>query len=778
MMVDHVQLLRLRPLTRVLLTAVALFALAPLAAAQNETETQDPVKPVMEVDEATDTIAFSMNESNGMPLTEFIKWAQEVTNKRFTYNPTELTTGSTQGSVVSFLGTFRIKRDRFEEDFFSFFQTMLYIKGFAVVPRGDGDLEMLEIVMMTGQRGREVTNGARYVTPDELPSYRFQTGVPILTTVPLKHINAQLANNALRPFFAGTGGTTAGSSVQIGNVGNKSALLLQGFGPQVYSAVELLKLVDEPAEEPNLVVQVVVLDNQAPEEIEPILTEVLESRSQIRQQVLQEKSAGNPGAVSAGSAKPQLKVVVHSSQNALVLSGTGEQVNEALELIARLDIPGAPIDASANVIYLKNVLAEDLETTLKTFMQEDNQAEQQAQAPGGAGAASARRTRRTVINSHKESNSLLISAAGTKYKQVLALIDKLDQRQPQVLIEAALVELTTGDLDRFGVELGLLDLPTGDETDFTRGFGFTSFGQSAFQDTDDDGLPDTRLPDFDNPLQGVTGGIISGDGFAVPILINALSTDDKANILSLPSVLVNNNETAVVRTTESRPTQTQNQGTATTQSGVGAPREAGITLEISPTISPNNYLRLNITLEVSRFVGAFDPNSVTGGGITLSRYIQTQVTMPSDATMIIGGVIEDSESHSNGGIPILKDIPILGMLFRRSEDTTNKTNLYFFVTPTILDEDSFQDLYHVSLQKKLEAQDYIGERRLRIIDRRWSGNTAGGARTLEDLGATIEDLDTQGEYEMPTYRRSRSTPGPNAPGEPIRAPGDPIRAPR
>jgi len=764
-MVEHVQQPHLRRLAQALIAAVAL-----LPALRAQVEEEPPVKPVMEVDETTDTIAFSMNESNGMPLIEFVKWAQEVTGKRFTYTATELANGSSQGNSVSFLGTFRIKRDRFQTDFFSFFQTMLYIKGFAVVPRGDGDLEMLEIVMMQGQRGREVTNGARYVTPDELSDYRFQTGVPILTTVPLKHINAQLANNALRPFFAGTGGNSPGSSVQIGNVGNKSALLLQGFGPQVYSAVELLKLVDEPAEEPNLVVQVVVLDNQAPEEIEPILTEVLESRSQIRQQVLQEKSAGQPGAAAGASGRPQLKVVVHSSQKALVLSGTGEQVKDALELIARLDVPGAPIDGSANVIYLKNVLAEDLEQTLKQFMQEDNQAEQQAQAPGGAAGAAARRTRRTVINSHQESNSLLISAAGTKYKQVLALIDKLDQRQPQVLIEAALVELTTGDLDRFGIELGLLDLPADGNTEFNRGFGFTNFGQSTFQDTDDDGLPDTRLPDFDNPLQGITGGIISGDGFAVPILVNALSTDDKANILSLPSVLVNNNEAATVRTTESRPTQTQNQGTATTQSGVGTPRDAGITLEISPTISPNNYLRLNITIEVSRFVGAFDPNSVTGGGITLSRFIQTQVTMPSDATMIIGGVIEDSESQFDGGIPFLKDIPLLGILFRSSESTSNKTNLYFFVTPTILDEDSFQDLYHLSLQKKLEAQDYIGERRLRIIDRRWAGNPGGAARTLEDMGATIEDLDLQGEYEMPTYRRSRSAPGPAAPGAPLETP--------
>jgi hypothetical protein len=145
--------------------------------------------------------------------------------------------------------------------------------------------------------------------------------------------------------------------------------------------------------------------------------------------------------------------------------------------------------------------------------------------------------------------------------------------------------------------------------------------------------------------------------------------------------------------------------------------------------------------------------------------------------MVLGGVIEDSESHAEGGVPFLKDIPILGFLFKRSESTTNKTNLYFFVTPTILDEDDFQDLWQMSLQKKLQAQDYIGERRLRIIDRGWTGTTSAQARTLEDSGSTVEDLDAQGEYEMPTYRRAprvdqdRRPPGqPTAPASPVTTP--------
>jgi len=340
-----------------------------------------------------------------------------------------------------------------------------------------------------------------------------------------------------------------------------------------------------------------------------------------------------------------------------------------------------------------------------------------------------------------------------------------------VLIECALVELTTGDLQRFGVELGLVDLA--ENGDFERGFGFTSFGQSVFEDTDDDGVPDTRLPDFDNPLQGLTGGIISGGDFAVPLLIAALASDDRANILSLPSVLVNNNNEAQIVTEEERPTlESVSNASASTQSS-GSPRNAGITLSISPTISRNNYLRLNISLEVSRFVGAFDPNSATGGGVVLRRTIRTQVTMPSGDTMVLGGVIDDQESHSEGGIPFLKDLPLLGFLFKRSESTSSKTNLYFFVSPTILDEDDFDDLWQISLQKKMEAERYIGTRRLRVIDRKWTGGNQRQALILEDPGTTVEDLDAQAENELPYYHRpDRQVTRPGKPAGPATPTGN------
>jgi hypothetical protein len=113
-------------------------------------------------------------------------------------------------------------------------------------------------------------------------------------------------------------------------------------------------------------------------------------------------------------------------------------------------------------------------------------------------------------------------------------------------------------------------------------------------------------------------------------------------------------------------------------------------------------------------------------------------------------VIEDQESTDSSGIPILKDIPILGYLFRSSTDNQRKTNLYFFLTPHILNEEDFSDLAELSFRKKLEASSYIGSNRLQIVDRKWRD---GRPETLEDSGATIDDIDARGGFQIPFYER-------------------------
>ncbi|MEM7204747.1 MAG: secretin N-terminal domain-containing protein [Planctomycetota bacterium] len=729
--------------------AAAVLGAGPLLA-------QDPQDPgqgfTLELE--GDYLTITISESDGLPIEQFIKLAQTLTKKTFTYSTPDLS--NVAENKITFIGAKRMKRD----NFFPFFQTMLYIKGFATMIRGDEDTEIIEIVALTGPKRTELSSSARYVSHDEIANYANQTGVPILTSVPLAHINATAATNQLRPFFSVGAGAT--SALTLGAAAK--ALLLQGFGPQVYAAYQVLRLVDVPPDAADQEVRVQRLEYAAAEELEPILTEILESRAKAAQAV------GPAGAELQAQPRSELKIVPHVSLNALLISGTRDQIIEAQELIARLDVPLDETDGDTHVVRLKNVMASELRETLHAFIQEDLTSEQQAQA--GQTGASTRRPRRTVVIDHEASNSLLISGTASKFRELQRVIDELDQRQPQVLIECAVVELTSQSSMRLAFELGLVDV--GGAGPFDRPFGFTSFGLTTFEDQDGDGLPDTRLPDFDNPLQGITGGIISSDDFAVPLIINALEGDSDANVLSMPSIVVNNNETAVVSNQESRPTQTVSQGTATTQAGAGDNVQAGIILTISPSISSNNYLRLNVDVEVSRFLTPFDPNAVTAGVIA-ERNISTQVTMPSSHTMVLGGVIEDQQDSSSSGIPVLKDIPILGWLFSSWSRQNAKTNLYFFLTPYILDEEDFSDMAEHSFRKKLEAADYIGHRRIQLIDRRWR---EGRPETLDDPGATIEDIDARGGFDIPIYDRPdrEVDPGPITPGA-VPAATDPPAAP-
>jgi general secretion pathway protein D len=710
-----------------------LALLLAIAGATASAQDQQPGGVTLEVaDDGMVTLA--VNENTGVPIKDFIKLTMKVTGRTFVINDAEF---QTPGQNINFVGPYRLRR----EDFYNFFQTMLFIRGFACVPRRTGENEIVEIVSLAGTRRNEIAASARYVPFEELEQYASQSGVQILTTVPLRYLNPTNAVTQTRPFFNSTPGG-AGPLV-VGALGDNRSMLLQGFGPQVWAAYQVLKLSDVAPMTPDEETRVVRLNYATAEELELLLKQVLDERARRLQQA--QVAGGTP--VQAGMTD-QVQVLALASLNALLVSGAPNRINEALDLIARLDMPISESGGDIHVVQLLNVLADDLANTLRTFLREDQVAEQQAQA---GQQTQARRPRQTVITSHPESNSLLISASQSKFSQISRMVEGLDKRQPQVLIEAALVELSTNDLDRLGFELGLVDV-SGDN--FTRPFGFTSFGLTTFQDNNGDSIPDIRLPDFDNPLQGLTGGIIRSNDFEIPLVVNALANKDRSNILSTPSIVVNNNENALVKSEENRPTIQNVQGNATTSTGVGEPRTAGIELNISPSISTNDYLRLNIDLTVSRFVGQADP---TTGGITISRQVQTQVTLPSGSTVVVGGIIEDQETEAESGIPFLKDIPILGALFRNKTTETRKTNLYFFVTPTILDEQDFSDLREVSQRKKLEASEYIGDRRLRIVDNKWLGGTRA---TLDDRNATLDDFDRGGSFDLP-YRSRGETPAPD-----------------
>ncbi|MEQ1890983.1 MAG: type II and III secretion system protein, partial [Planctomycetota bacterium] len=167
-------------------------------------------------------------------------------------------------------------------------------------------------------------------------------------------------------------------------------------------------------------------------------------------------------------------------------------------------------------------------------------------------------------------------------------------------------------------------------------------------------------------------------------------------------------------------------------------QEAGITLEISPSISASRYLRLDISLTVSNFAGSFS-TATTVPPPRVTREMTTTVNIPDGDTMVIGGVISDQVQTTREGVPWLMDLPIIGALFRQDSDTNSRTTLYFFVTPHILRDPDFADLSEISYQKKLNAAEIMGKDRVRMID--------------PDFGVKDSAIDF-GSFQVPLYRAS------------------------
>ncbi|MHC4079333.1 MAG: secretin N-terminal domain-containing protein, partial [Planctomycetota bacterium] len=337
---------------RVLAQALAPVLALLLAPASLSAQVEPKPKPPFTFDEKEGYIVIAIDENKGMAIKDFIKVTESITGKVYTYDESDF---QNPDNKINFIGSMRIKK----ENFFSFFQTVMYMKDFACVLRGEGDTEMVQIIFIRGPKRPEIATGARLVMPEDLDQYKNQTGVQVVTSIRLEHVAASKATATVRPFFAG-GGAGAGS-VQIGTAGTDRNVLLQGFGTQVYQAAKLFDLVDQPEDVVDLLIEPHRLVHANAEELEPLLNDLLGDRNRPQPG----QPAGQPGA--AGQTPP-IKILAQPTTNTLILSGTREQVNVAKDIIAQLDLPLEITGGDSHVIRLQNVLAKDLRDTLNRFI--------------------------------------------------------------------------------------------------------------------------------------------------------------------------------------------------------------------------------------------------------------------------------------------------------------------------------------------------------------------------------------------------------------------------
>lgn len=310
----------------------------------------------------------------------------------------------------------------------------------------------------------------------------------------------------------------------------------------------------------------------------------------------------------------------------------------------------------------------------------------------------------TSIIADIANNQILVRAQANLQPQYERLISNLDMRRQQVYIKAYIVSISNTETSRLAFETQLIN--AGGDPVFQTNFGLNQ----AAAGTD---ILDPRQPLA--TLTGLTTAVIESK--YVPIIINATATDIDGRIVASPALLVNDNFEAEIQSIDQQPTTTTSQTTgAPTTTAFGGYEDAGTTLRVTPSISSNGWIRMEYEVTLSNFTG-------TGtNGVPPPKQDNTlradAVTIPSDATIVVGGITVENSRNTVIKVPLLGDIPILGHLFRDTNTNDTGSILYVFITPYIMGDPSFQDMRLLTRgpQHDAEMPDSIPQVQPRMIE--------------------------------------------------------------
>ena len=380
-------------------------------------------------------------------------------------------------------------------------------------------------------------------------------------------------------------------------------------------------------------------------------------------------------------------IVADKRTNAVVISGDDLTRQRLKLLVDDLDRPQSK-NSNVRVEYLQYAKAEDVAKVLSGMIQSLGQGKSAEGAPANAAPP--------AVQADEATNSVLITADIDTMDTMLSIIDSLDIRRAQVLVEAIIVEITGNNAKEIGIEW----MYQADDAGFG---GFTSGG--ALGSVAGPALNMLENPNDNKALGALAGGIVSAKApvFGVGRLgkqidflsvLKLLQTTESTNILSTPSLLTTDNSEASILVGQQVPFVTGsfsgvNSGTGTTgNNSFASPfntvnrEDVGIKLQVTPHINEGDSMVLDIEQEISSVIG--NTQNSPNGPTTSKREIKTQILAGDGQTVVLGGLIEDQVNKGDSRVPVLGSIPVLGHLFRTQSATKRKTNLLIFLKPTII----------------------------------------------------------------------------------------------
>ncbi len=522
---------------------------------------------------------------------------------------------------------------------FDVFLSALRVHGFTAVPAGRSTYRIVP--------ERQAVSDASVSASD---SNTFTTEI-----FALKHSSARDVAAVIKPLIAEQGQVVANNA--------SNTLVVVDYASNLPRLRAMLKQIDA---DPS-VTQTISLKNVPAREMASILN------------ALSVQPGENGAAIN-------FQAVSSESGNAVVLQGDEALVRRAVEVSRELDSHDRTED-SLRVIPLNNANAVDLVPVLQ----------QMAVAMDARRAAGGEVDATTTIAQHEPTNSLVISAPPDTLGALERIITDLDRRRAQVLVEAIIVEMS----DDTARELGLQFLVSG-SNDSTVPFVSTNYSRSAPSmlalagalssdtpfntgDTDTNPFAEAAV----NSLLGLSGlsvGVGGQDGDTLfGAILTAVENDTQSRILSKPFNMTLDNGTSSLLVGQEVPVAT---GEVLGDSNSNPfrtveRRDVGVGLNVTPRISNDDTIRLDIIQEVSNIAQAITTGSSTDL-IFNTRKIETSVIADDGEIIVLGGLVEQTESMSNEKVPVLGDIPVAGRLFRSEGKGLARTNLMVFIRPTIV----------------------------------------------------------------------------------------------
>jgi general secretion pathway protein D len=516
------------------------------------------------------------------------------------------------------------------------FLSILQVHGYVAIDSGD----LVKIIPdATARQFPSQIGTAGAAGPDDLATQ----------VVQLENVGATQLVPILRPLIPQYGHLVAHSGSNM--------LIISDRAANVQRMLSIIRRIDQASDED---IEVVPLQHASASEIVRIMTALSQTP----------RSDGAPVTTS---------LVADARTNSVLIGGDRSERLRLRTLIAHLD---TPLDAGGDtqVRYLRYADAEELATKL----QEHFSGQAQAAAGGGPGAAGAGSAREVAVWADTQTNAIVVNAPPKIMRSLMQIVDKLDIRRAQVLVEAIIVEVIADKKNELGTSVAIegsgSNTPIGvtNFPDFLS--GVVQLGSAAAGGaTDPSGLIG----------QGVTIGVgrISEDGVSFAAILRALEGDADTNIISTPSVVTTDNEEATLNVGQEVPFVTGSfTNTGSTPGSVNPfqtiqRQQIGVKLAITPQINDGNSMVLNISQEISNIAqsaaGAVDL-------ITNQRIVETTVIVDDGEILVLGGLLEDVLRESDQKVPVLGSIPLIGNLFRARKTEKVKTNLMIFIRPTIL----------------------------------------------------------------------------------------------